>query len=471
MKCPNCGAQMKEGSLYCEQCGEDIHIVPDYEPELDNDIQQTIQNIADDIREDENTEEISDDNGSKNKKIRKVLPIILIVVLFLLIGTAGTMLYQYYSIDYQIDAARDCMERKLYNKAIRHYTRALELDDSNVDLKVELSEAYFHKNNKMEYEYLLRSIVKDENATKEQVESAYGKLIAIYKNRGDYQEINDFLQASGNEAVLAAYQSYIAREPEFSVIEGYYTSIQPLKLSSFGSGNIYYTLDGSDPDENSLLYTTPILLEDGDYHIKAYYVNENGIHSNIVEKEYHIQIDELPSPEISVISGEYEFPVNIEVLDEGEEVYYTTDGTTPTIQSIPYTAAIPMPIGRSHFKFIRIGNGRTSAVEERTYRLTLNTELIPEQAVEIVANYNVAIGKIYDTSGYYDDQGNRYLYQYQYVTNINQVSDFYVVMEIWQQPNGTLTKTSTYFAVNVYTGELFKLLIEDANYTLVEIEK
>lgn len=471
MKCPNCGAQMKEDSLYCEQCGEDIHIVPDYEPELDNDIQQTIQNIADDIREGENTEEISNDNGSKNLKKRKLLLIILIVVLFLLIGTAGTMLYQYYSIDYQINAARDCMERELYNRAIRHYTRALELDDSNVDLKVELSEAYFHKNNKMEYEYLLRSIVKDENATEEQVESAYGKLIAIYRNRGDYQEINDFLQASNNEAVLAAYQSYIAREPEFSVIEGYYTSIQPLKLSSFGTGNIYYTLDGSDPDEDSQLYTTPILLEDGDYHIKAYYVNENGIHSNIVEKEYHIQIDELPSPEISVISGEYEFPVKIEVLDEGEEVYYTTDGTTPTIQSTPYTAAIPMPIGRSHFKFIRIGNGRTSAVEERTYRLTLNTELIPERAVEIVANYNAEIGKIYDASGYYDEEGNRYLYQYQYVANINQVSDFYVVMEIWQQPNGTLTKTGTYFAVNVYTGELFKLLIEDTNYTLVEIEK
>ena len=37
MKCPNCGAEMEEGKLYCEHCGEDIHIVPDFEPEVGND--------------------------------------------------------------------------------------------------------------------------------------------------------------------------------------------------------------------------------------------------------------------------------------------------------------------------------------------------------------------------------------------------------------------------------------------------
>ena len=43
MKCPNCGEEMAEGSLYCEHCGEDIHIVPDFEPELEKSIAKTME--------------------------------------------------------------------------------------------------------------------------------------------------------------------------------------------------------------------------------------------------------------------------------------------------------------------------------------------------------------------------------------------------------------------------------------------
>ena len=46
MKCPNCGAEMEEGKLYCEHCGEDIHIVPDFEPEVEYNMAQTLSDIA-----------------------------------------------------------------------------------------------------------------------------------------------------------------------------------------------------------------------------------------------------------------------------------------------------------------------------------------------------------------------------------------------------------------------------------------
>ena len=36
---------MAEGTLYCEHCGEDIHIVPDFEPELEADLEQSISEI------------------------------------------------------------------------------------------------------------------------------------------------------------------------------------------------------------------------------------------------------------------------------------------------------------------------------------------------------------------------------------------------------------------------------------------
>lgn len=32
MKCPSCGRELKTGQLYCEHCGQEIQIVPDYDP-------------------------------------------------------------------------------------------------------------------------------------------------------------------------------------------------------------------------------------------------------------------------------------------------------------------------------------------------------------------------------------------------------------------------------------------------------
>lgn len=32
MKCPNCGSELEPGKIYCEHCGHEIQIVPDYDP-------------------------------------------------------------------------------------------------------------------------------------------------------------------------------------------------------------------------------------------------------------------------------------------------------------------------------------------------------------------------------------------------------------------------------------------------------
>lgn len=473
MKCPKCGEEMAEGALYCEHCGEEIHIVPVFEPELEENIQQIIEGIREDI------EEAPADGAAlqeepKAAKKRYILPLAIAAVVLVMASAAGmgVWVYLHNSVEYQVDKAIQCAGLEQYDKAIAYYNRALELDESNIELRFSLAEVYFLKNNKIEYEYLLREIVKSENATGEQLDRAYGRLISIYRDRGDYGTINELLLGSGNDQLIALYQNYISNPPEFSVIEGYYTSIQALKLTAAGSGKIYYTLDGSDPDENSTPYTMPILLEDGDYLVKAVFINDYGVVSDIEFKEYHIDNDDIPAPVISVNSGTYHRPENIQVLEleEDDEVYYTTDGSTPDYSSTLYTGSIRMPLGKTTFKFAKIVDGVTGDVAERTYELVLNTEFTAEQAYAVVLGYALSSGKIIDAEGHFDDSGALYIYEYLYVSDINRVSDFYVFAEVLRGEDGiSQVRTGNFFAVDVYTGALFKLQQESSGgYTLTQ---
>ena len=46
MKCPHCGHEMPEGYLICDLCGEEIQIVPDFEPEIENSITETLSTLV-----------------------------------------------------------------------------------------------------------------------------------------------------------------------------------------------------------------------------------------------------------------------------------------------------------------------------------------------------------------------------------------------------------------------------------------
>lgn len=471
MKCQGCGKEIPEGSLYCEHCGEDIHIVPDFEPEIELNIEQTISELVGELYEEEPTDEI-ETLTKKTKRKHTVLIVlgVLGVLVLVTLGVVAYMAYCYHSVEYQVEQATRYANKESYEKAIACYNRALELNADDIELLFSLAEVYFLENNKTEYERILREIVGRKDVSSEQLERAYGKIIAIYRAKEDYQTINDLLLDSGNSLIQSSYWNYISKSPEFSIPEGYYTSIQPLKLSASGNGKIYYTMDGTEPTVESSQYTAPLILENGKYTISARFVNENGVLSDVVTKTYHIENDEIYAPELNLYSGEYYYPDNILVVGDSDDVYYTTDGSKPTYSSNLYTGPIPIPLGKSTFKFAKIVDGVTGTVAERTFYLELKTDVTTVDAVNVVVQYALNSGKIYDASGFFDGSGNSYCYEYQYVTNVNDIGHFYIIAEIFRTADGMLTKTGNNYAVNIYSKEIFKLHQDAGRMNLVELE-
>lgn len=490
MKCSKCGAELKEGHLYCEQCGEDVHMVPDFEPEIEYSIHKTLESIVKDVtQEDADTaqetekeekpekpgkQEQSDSRSRAEKRHNKLLILVccvLVCIIIIAAAAGGIKRYRYHSLDYQLKQAYACISRGETEAAAAYYERAVELNGQDAALRMELAEIYRDLGENEKYIEQLGIVAESSYASEEQIERAYNKMIGTYDAAGRYEEINKLLETCRDVNVINANQGYMAKAPEFSYQEGTYAEVVPLKLSSNASGNIYYTMDGSEPDENSEVYISPIFLETGDYVISAVFVNEYGIRSDVVRKSYHIDVIRPAAPEVQAYSGEYDKPMMIRVeVPEGCKVYYTTDGSVPTDQSARYYGSIPMPLGKSEFRFIMYNEENVSGdVTSREYELFLNTDLTVDAACQSVAQALTDRGKLLDLSGNIPDMEGLYQYDFQYALTIKEQGDFYVIAEIYQDTAGVRTKTGTSYAVNIYSGTIHKLVTDArGNYLLEE---
>ncbi|MCH5256324.1 MAG: chitobiase/beta-hexosaminidase C-terminal domain-containing protein [Lachnospiraceae bacterium] len=469
MKCPNCSNEMKEGQLICEACGNEIRIVPDFEPEIENSITETLSTLAA-LQDDETTGSDKDkENNKKEKEIEKkkieqsrkmgtmigiIISAVLIVALF------SYMLYSYHvgSVSYQMDRAREYAAHGEYEQAIACLNIAYNKDDTDPQILFLKADYYYLLFDNDSALQELKQIIDKGTYSYETVEEAYDKMVAIYSQEDRYEDINELLLNCKEDTIVNMFQSYLAKEPEFSYVEGNYDEVIPLKLSSNTSGTIYYTSDGSIPDENSKVYTAPLFLESGDYTISAVFVNDYGIKSEVVSKFYHISLETPDAPEVSLYSGEYTEPMLVSVTaDPGCDIYYTTDGTEPTKDSVPYTGPIPMPLGVTHFKFVSISEeGVAGDVTMRTYILKLEGAVSTDDAVDELIDRLVETGYLEDKSGNVPQQNVTYSYQFSSVVSIDD-EVYFTINEYFDDGTGILSRTDKVFLVQVYTKAVARL--------------
>jgi len=147
---------------------------------------------------------------------------------------------------------------------------------------------------------------------------------------------------SASAPASATYTVASALTPSFSTGTGTYYAPPTVKISDGTSGAvIYYTANGTTPTTSSSVYTEPIAVA-GTTILEAIAVYPGGSASAPVFATYTVV--PAAAPVLSLASGTYEKSVSVSIADAtaGAQIYYTTNGATPTVTSAVYSGLITL---------------------------------------------------------------------------------------------------------------------------------
>lgn len=362
MKCPHCGIEVEPGTIFCPECLTEIPWVPEY-----NTV-ETLMTKKEETKKEQHRRKLQEHHRGRKKNPWLRVAVILFVCLFVGLAIKFGLDYKHYSsFDYQYQKAQEKYEKEDYSSAASHIDRALELSPYDEDANI-LDALILQGLDDTEsaVSILEAMIAEDTDNTK-----LYGALIEVYELAQMPQEIHKLLAECKEEEILKAFADYIAKDPTTSVETGVYD--EELSVELLGEGDtIYYTLDGSDPTEESSVYQGPIPVKEGVLELKAFAVNEKGIPSDIIYRKYTVVIKGPDAPAVTPEEGTYGEPTTITMeVPEGCKGYYAFDNPEVSTASQEYTGPVSMPEGAHVFYGILVAaNGKESDIVTKSYTYT-----------------------------------------------------------------------------------------------------
>lgn len=469
MKCPHCGSDMQPEQVFCEKCGKERLLVPVFEPEIEDSVAESMSTIVQELSPEEqpddrqdktvkkqsNTERIEEDSYEKHHGSRQVgffVTAVILLIIFISVFSISFYIYTENSYEYQYRKAQEAYQDGRFEEALVLADRCLEIDRTSFDAQMLKINIYQQQGETDKVVDRVLSLMEMKSDSQE----LYDILVPIYIEREQYQKINELLKECPLQQITEKYADYLALPPEFEPDSGVFDSPVSLKLIAGGTGNIYYTLDGSEPNKYSSRYTAPIRMVAGEYEVSAVYVNNYGLSSEIVTKSYVINNDIELVPEISADSGNYDVPtvISVSVPDEEYSVYYTTDGSEPTMDSNIYSTPFFMPLGHSEYRFLMVDiEGNESDIVSRSYDCNPPSVFTTDQACLILKQNLIARGEILDINGTMAGTEDKK----EYVCSSAAEADgivYYIIYEYIRGTSGTMIRSGNVYAFSVADGQI-----------------
>ena len=215
------------------------------------------------------------------------------------------------------------------------------------------------------------------------------------------------VDSAGNIYFTDQYQ-YVVREvstsphqwgrytlpPYLSLYGGTYNGAQIVAIAdSTPAAAIYYTTNGEYPTTSSALYSGPIDITES-ATLQAIAVSPGYSVSAVTMATYAIHPTAAATPTLSLASGVYTGAQMVTVTDATPEaaIFYTTDGSTPTSDSTPYTGEIAVSSSQT-LQAIAVAPGYPqSATASATYAILETVpsglQFIPVTACRVVDTRN-----------------------------------------------------------------------------------
>lgn len=347
MKCIYCGEELDEGDRFCPKCKKAAQIVPDYSLYEDDYLKQVLaeENLPKSIKKKtvDAAQRAKQQKKTQMKILGAVAGVVFVLVMALLVLAAAIRSNHANSVSYQLSQAEKAYLKGNVEDAVSYYERALELDQNNNEIRIKLARLYLELNNDKDAEELYKQVLRSDKANRE----ACKNLINIYDKRDDLDAVLS-LRERVDQSLFPLFENYMVPAPEFSLESGTYETEQTLMLRNTKDCQIYYTLDGSDPVTNGILYSSPLTLDENGktYLVKAVCVNRKKVYSDVKARSYTIKFRPPDMPIVTPDGGDFGIRTTISItVPDGCSAYYTWDSSTPNVYSSRYTQPIVVPEG------------------------------------------------------------------------------------------------------------------------------